>query len=150
MVRQANRWTWLIPGAVAALCATGCTNHFEVHRAELGNNNLLRILDPNPVPVPDHAPSSIPVYWKDYGQRQANGASMPELPYEVIGRARGVVGVAAQNAAMIDTQFRRTAAALGGDAIIEARKGAWIPKPPGNEYIGRIIKWKRATSAPSQ
>jgi hypothetical protein len=67
---------------------------------------------------------------------------MPERPYEVIGRVRGTVGYAWQTEAFLDSQFRRAAAAIGGDAVIDVKKGAYIPSGPSNEYIGRVIKWK--------
>jgi hypothetical protein len=108
------------------------------------------LIDPEAVTVPPHASKRVPVYWKDYGSRSTSGASTPHRPYEIIGRARGVVGVGMQFESYLDEQFRRAAAALDGDAIIDAKKGPWIPKPPGNEYTGRIIKWKQPTTSASE
>jgi len=129
---------------------TGCISDFQVYRAQMTEDGKLKVTDPEAVPLPSSASSKIGVYWTDHGRREINGRPMPKRPYEIIGRVHGVVGVAWQTDVLLDANFRRAAAAIGGDAVIEARRGKYLEKAPANEYTGKVIKWKPATSQASQ
>jgi hypothetical protein len=129
---------------------TGCISDFQVYRAQMTEDGKLKITDPEPVPLPSSASNKIGVYWTDHGRRQVNGRPMPKRPYEVIGRVNGVLGVALQTDVVLDASFRRAAAAIGGDAVIDAKRGKYMEKSTGNEYTGKVIKWKSATNQASQ
>jgi hypothetical protein len=131
-----------ITGVVALSGSTGCMSEFQVNRATLTEKGTLKITDPEPVPLPKRAPNNIPVYWKDRERRETTGESMPKRPYDVIGRVHAVVGYAWQTNVLLDVQFRRAAAAIGGDAVLDVHKGTYNPKDPSNEYTGYVIKWK--------
>lgn len=136
-------WPAILCLSACLAAQPGCACEFLAYRAIQEDDGRIRIQDPKPIPLPSSAPKSIGVYWKT---RRSGTDPVPPAPYEVIGIVQGAAGFLWQSRWALDANYRRAAAALGGDAVVDAWLGVFTGPYPANEVHGRIVKWKQPTT----
>jgi hypothetical protein len=129
--------------SLSLLTSSGCTCAFYAYRT--GESGVLPAgARPEYVAVASVAPATIEVYWKDPASFHPPKPLAPQRNHTVIGRAYGIAGLFWQGleGAVIESNARRAAAAIGGNAVLDLARG--MPFGPGNEFGGTIVRWSDA------
>lgn len=138
-----NGWIPLALALPFLASSCGCLCEFQAYRATEDSEGYFVLSDQKPVALPLAASNHIEVYWKK-DTRWASDSDPPQ-DYEVIGVVQGAAGYSWQSRFVLESNYRRAAAALGGDAVVNARLGTWLGAYPANEVHGQIVRWLPGT-----
>lgn len=136
---------YLFAGVFLAAIETGCVCQFKVEKLVVNSNNEHAVVWEE-IPLEPHAPSEIPIYWESPSPTSFNPpkATIPQLEYKLVGKVHGVASFFWQRDgfSIIEDNFRRAAHSLNGDAVINARRGAFVGWYPANEFYADIVRWE--------
>lgn len=117
---------------------SGCYCRFRAYRARVEAGKVV-FTDADEVALPLFAPRSIPVIDED-DDTTVGCAERPAREYCVIGAVEGAADDA-WSREVIESNFRRAAHALRGDAVI-LQRGVFSKLHSGYTYYGRVIRWQ--------
>lgn len=130
----ARRSTGCVCGLAALLTLGGCS-HFHVHPK--GSQEELRLTSV-------WSGHGIPVYWSNPQQFLFPKPTLPDRKYAVVGYVSGEADVVFQGIQWegIEASFRRGAAALEGDAVVDAHMLHFFGPVLIAAFQGKVVKWE--------
>jgi hypothetical protein len=120
---------------VALVTLVGCESRFRAYSWETGSSTQMKSTT---------EVEFIPVYWRDAGLFNPPKPALPDRKYTVVGEVIGEANVLSQGLRfeLVERELRRGAAALHGDAVIDARRTHFFGPSPAAEFRAEVVRWK--------
>lgn len=123
-------------GSLTALISIvcGCGSYFTV--SPMTSDSEIRVM-------PTWDGQHIPVYWRNGSRFQPPKPEVPSKPYVVVGFVSGEAGVLSIgiHGELVEQQFRWAAAAIKGDAVIDAHATHFFGPAPIKAFQGDVVRW---------